>query len=145
MLFIMKIYVCIRVFAFWGEIWHLTAALLALLFVFMFDLIVWVHLFTTHELSNPELQLWSQEEGREYKKKEEKKKKRKSSVGWKFWLFIYSVIRAARRRPDPSSRAVRWLSGDSRRAPRSCASGAAGCVRSGAAVQRGGSRSSGQS
>lgn len=31
------------------------------------------------------------------------------------------------------------------RAPRDCASGAAGCVRSGAAIQRGGSRSSGQS
>lgn len=73
-------YMSVCVFAFWGGIISLAAALLALLFVFMFELLVCVRLFTTHELSNPELQLWSQEEGREYKIKK-KKKTIKSPVG----------------------------------------------------------------
>lgn len=93
-------YMSICVFAFWGGIISLAAAFLALLFVFMFELLVCVRLFTTHELSNPELQLWSQEEGREYKIK--KKKKHKKS-GWLKVLVahLFCVIRAAQRRPDP--------------------------------------------
>lgn len=91
-------YMSICVFAFWGGIISLAAALLALLFVFMFELLVCVRLFTTHELSNPELQLWSQEEGREYKIKKNNKKS-----GWLKVLVahLFCVIRAAQRRPDP--------------------------------------------
>lgn len=91
-------YMSICVFAFWGGIISLAAALLALLFVFMFELLVCVQLFTTHELSNPELQLWSQEEGREYKIKKNNKKS-----GWLKVLVahLFCVIRAAQRRPDP--------------------------------------------
>lgn len=93
-------YMSICVFAFWGGIISLAAALLALLFVFMFELLVCVRLFTTHELSNPELQLWSQEEGREYKIK---KKKNNKKSGWLKVLVahLFCVIRAAQRRPDP--------------------------------------------
>lgn len=91
-------YMSVCVFAFWGGIISLAAALLALLFVFMFELLVCVRLFTTHELSNPELQLWSQEEGREYKIKKNNKKS-----GWLKVLVahLFCVIRAAQRRPDP--------------------------------------------
>lgn len=91
-------YMSVCVFAFWGGIISLAAALLALLFVFMFELLVCVQLFTTHELSNPELQLWSQEEGREYKIKKNNKKS-----GWLKVLVahLFCVIRAAQRRPDP--------------------------------------------
>lgn len=91
-------YMSICVFAFWGGIISLAAAFLALLFVFMFELLVCVQLFTTHELSNPELQLWSQEEGREYKIKKNNKKS-----GWLKVLVahLFCVIRAAQRRPDP--------------------------------------------
>lgn len=93
-------YMSVCVFAFWGGIISLAAALLALLFVFMFELLVCVRLFTTHELSNPELQLWSQEEGREYKIK---KKKNNKKSGWLKVLVahLFCVIRAAQRRPDP--------------------------------------------
>lgn len=91
-------YMSVCVFAFWGGIISLAAAFLALLFVFMFELLVCVQLFTTHELSNPELQLWSQEEGREYKIKKNNKKS-----GWLKVLVahLFCVIRAAQRRPDP--------------------------------------------
>lgn len=93
-------YMSVCVFAFWGGIISLAAAFLALLFVFMFELLVCVQLFTTHELSNPELQLWSQEEGREYKIK---KKKNNKKSGWLKVLVahLFCVIRAAQRRPDP--------------------------------------------
>lgn len=93
-------YMSVCVFAFWGGIISLAAAFLALLFVFMFELLVCVRLFTTHELSNPELQLWSQEEGREYKIK---KKKNNKKSGWLKVLVahLFCVIRAAQRRPDP--------------------------------------------
>lgn len=93
-------YMSVCVFAFWGGIISLAAAFLALLFVFMVELLVCVQLFTTHELSNPELQLWSQEEGREYKIK---KKKNNKKSGWLKVLVahLFCVIRAAQRRPDP--------------------------------------------